>query len=191
MRGKKRDPQVARVRYEDAMKLYDRLIDAGMYAIKPIPPEGMETEMNEPEHDHLREAMAAVDQQETEIADTVAGAAVVDRTEHVDVRSMILDLQQSKYPDDNIAALLRERGKTHGEFTDHAMVTQQLKQIVRTHCNMNSGVRSYELLSPIQQEAIDMILHKIGRIIAGDPNFPDHWDDLSGYPKLVAQRLRK
>lgn len=143
------------------------------------------------QHDHLREAMARVEEQETEVADTIAGAAIVDRTEHVDVRSMILDLQQSKYPDDNIAELLRQRGKQHGEYIDHATVTQSLKQIVRTHCNVNSGYRSYEQLSMIQQESIDMILHKIGRIIAGDPNHQDHWDDIAGYAKLVSQRLRK
>ena len=129
--------------------------------------------------------------QHEHLDDTVASAVVADRTEHVDVRSMILDLQQSKYPDDNIAELLRERGKQHGEFIDHASVTVALKQIVRTHCNLNSGLRSYEQLSVVQQESIDMILHKIGRIIAGNPNHADHWDDIAGYAKLVSQRLPK
>ena len=129
--------------------------------------------------------------QHEHLGDTVASAVVADRTEHVDVRSMILDLQQSKYPDDNIAELLRERGKQHGEFIDHASVTVALKQIVRTHCNLNSGLRSYEQLSVVQQESIDMILHKIGRIIAGNPNHADHWDDIAGYAKLVSQRLPK
>jgi len=141
------------------------------------------------QHDHLREAMARVEEQETEVADTIAGAAIVDRTEHVDVRGMILDLQQSKYPDDKITDVLRERGKVHGEFTDHAGVAQALKLIVRTHANMNSGLRAYDLLSPIQQEALDMILHKVARIIAGDPNYSDHWVDICGYAQLIVQRL--
>ena len=29
----------------------------------------------------------------------------------------------------------------------------------------------------------------LGRILAGDPNFHDHWLDISGYAKLVADRL--
>lgn len=190
MRDRRRDPQVARIWDEDALKLYDQLIDAGMHAIKPIPPEGMEIEMtDDSQHDHLREAMAAVDQQEEAIADTVASAAIMDRTESVDVRSVILDLQQSKYPDDKITDVLRERGKVHGDFTDHAGVVQALKLIVRTHANMNSGLRAYDLLSPIQQEALDMILHKVGRIIAGDPNYVDHWVDICGYAQLIVQRL--
>jgi hypothetical protein len=33
-----------------------------------------------------------------------------------------------------------------------------------------------------------MIAHKIGRIMAGDPNFHDHWADLSGYAELAANK---
>jgi hypothetical protein len=36
-----------------------------------------------------------------------------------------------------------------------------------------------------------MIAHKIGRIIAGDPDFRDHWDDLAGYATLIAQKCTK
>lgn len=78
--------------------------------------------------------------------------------------------------------LLAERGKTHGDFTIHAEITQRLKSVVYS---MDSRSR----LSHIQQEAIDMILHKIGRIIAGNPNYKDHWDDIAGYAKLVADRV--
>ena len=42
----------------------------------------------------------------------------------------------------------------------------------------------------IQQECIDMILHKIARIGTGDPNKVDHWDDIAGYATLVARYLR-
>jgi hypothetical protein len=35
-----------------------------------------------------------------------------------------------------------------------------------------------------------MIAHKIGRIINGDPDYIDSWDDIAGYAKLVADRLR-
>jgi hypothetical protein len=39
------------------------------------------------------------------------------------------------------------------------------------------------------QESLDMITHQIGRIIAGDPGFADHWRDIAGYAQLVANRL--
>jgi hypothetical protein len=35
-----------------------------------------------------------------------------------------------------------------------------------------------------------MIAHKIGRILNGDPDYIDSWDDIAGYAKLVADRLR-
>ena len=40
-----------------------------------------------------------------------------------------------------------------------------------------------------QQEALEMILHKIARIVNGDPDYADSWVDIAGYAKLVADRL--
>jgi hypothetical protein len=36
---------------------------------------------------------------------------------------------------------------------------------------------------------LEMIAHKIGRVLAGDPNHADHWDDIAGYARLVARRV--
>jgi hypothetical protein len=44
-------------------------------------------------------------------------------------------------------------------------------------------------LAADQQEALDMICHKIGRIVNGDPNYADSWVDIAGYATLVADRL--
>ena len=46
-------------------------------------------------------------------------------------------------------------------------------------------------LSHVQKESLEMNVHKIGRILAGDPNEPDHWNDISGYSKLVSDRIAK
>lgn len=35
-----------------------------------------------------------------------------------------------------------------------------------------------------------MICHKMARIINGDPNYRDSWDDVAGYATLVAKRLK-
>jgi len=80
-------------------------------------------------------------------------------------------------------ALLSERGKTHGDFSVHAASTQRLKAIINAYINdkHNQSMR----------ESLDMIAHKIGRILAGDPDFRDHWDDIAGYAKLVADRCSK
>lgn len=78
--------------------------------------------------------------------------------------------------------LLSTRGKTHGEYRDHARITQRLKDIMRAE-------PGWGRLSDIQKETLEMNAHKIGRILAGDPNFVDHWDDIAGYAKLVSQRI--
>ena len=40
-----------------------------------------------------------------------------------------------------------------------------------------------------QIECLEMIAHKIGRILNGDPNYGDSWRDIAGYATLVADRL--
>ena len=81
----------------------------------------------------------------------------------------------------NINDTLQERAKTHGNFETHANLSQALKN---TFSEFNQS-----LLTDDQQEAIDMILHKIARIGNGNPNIHDHWHDIAGYATLVANRL--
>ena len=85
---------------------------------------------------------------------------------------------------DPTAALIATRRETHGDFTVHAKITQGLKA-------QFYAVASRDRFTPVQQEALDMIFHKIGRIGAGNPGFADHWDDIAGYARLVSERLEK
>lgn len=80
--------------------------------------------------------------------------------------------------------LLSERGKTHGDFEHNASVSQDIKRLLRSCGN-------WSLLGPSHQEALDMIAHKIGRIMAGDWTHQDHWDDIEGYAKLAAEKNQK
>ncbi len=82
----------------------------------------------------------------------------------------------------DVKAILAERGKAHGDFTDHARFAQELKGIA-----YHSG--NWEKLTSVQAEALEMILHKVARILAGNPNHQDHWDDIAGYATLVSERL--
>lgn len=86
----------------------------------------------------------------------------------------------------DLGALLIERGRRHGEFRDHARITQNLKAMMIDP----GGSSKWQMLSAIQREALEMIQHKIGRILAGDPDYADHWDDIAGYARLVADRVR-
>ena len=85
---------------------------------------------------------------------------------------------------DGITTVLEERGGRYGTFLGHAHVTIGLKQI------LHSKIAQRDLhLFPDQLEALDMICHKMGRIVNGDPNYADSWVDIAGYAKLVADRL--
>lgn len=83
---------------------------------------------------------------------------------------------------DALTATLEDRGKRYGLFTNHAEITQSLKQTMYHQNN-------WEILKDDQKEALEMIAHKIGRILNGDPNYADSWIDIAGYAKLVADRL--
>lgn len=78
---------------------------------------------------------------------------------------------------------LNERGKRYGEFADHAEISQVLKQYMH-------NTQNWYHLSFDQKESLDMIQHKIGRILNGDPNYDDSWVDIAGYATLVANRLQ-
>ncbi len=83
----------------------------------------------------------------------------------------------------NIDSVLDERGARYGKFKDHAAVTQELKRVIFGF--MPKG----KTLDDDQREALEMIAHKIGRIVNGDPNYADSWTDIAGYATLVANRL--
>lgn len=82
----------------------------------------------------------------------------------------------------DVTEILEERGSRYGPFITHAAITQGLKRLAY-------GYIPDDKLSVDQIEALDMIFHKIGRIINGDPDYADSWVDIAGYAKLVADRL--
>ncbi len=83
-----------------------------------------------------------------------------------------------------IDTILDQRGSRYGNFLDHARITQRLKKVAHQFAADNEKRFDVD-----QAEALDMIFHKIGRILNGDPNYADSWIDIAGYAKLVADRL--
>lgn len=86
-----------------------------------------------------------------------------------------------------VARILNERGQRHGHFAVHSAMSQELKTAFHRCTQMRTTGDKKRSLTPYQQEAIEMILHKIARICAGDPDFHDHWDDIAGYATLVSE----
>lgn len=79
---------------------------------------------------------------------------------------------------------LAERGTRYGDYTFHAAITQDLKKVMH-------AAPKWTQLGDHQKETLEMIAHKIGRILNGDPNYHDSWHDIVGYAKLSADQLVK
>ena len=84
-----------------------------------------------------------------------------------------------------IDKILDERGARYGKFKNHANISQRLKYVVADALSNRKGV-----IEDDQHEALDMICHKIARIVNGDPDYADSWVDIAGYAQLVADRLQ-
>lgn len=85
---------------------------------------------------------------------------------------------------------LAQRGSRYGDFTDNAMISQQLKQLIM--CENDGKLREgYRRCNFVQREALEMIAQKIARILNGDPNYKDNWHDIQGYARLAEERCRE
>lgn len=85
---------------------------------------------------------------------------------------------------DQVDETLDARAVEYGKFIEGAEVMQMLKRVVQAALNNRDKTLAHD-----QAEAMDMIIHKIGRIVNGNPDVVDHWLDIAGYAKLVADRL--
>jgi len=80
---------------------------------------------------------------------------------------------------------INERAVDYGKFKDGAALMQGMKRLVADHAAIHD-----KTFADDQWEALEMILHKIGRIVNGNPDKVDSWVDIAGYATLVADRLQ-
>lgn len=80
--------------------------------------------------------------------------------------------------------ILEDRGKDYGSFANLAKLSQNMKQCYKHSDNYLSNMKPY------QKEALDMIIHKVARIINGNHHKIDSWQDIAGYATLVVQELQ-
>ncbi len=81
-----------------------------------------------------------------------------------------------------IGNLLATREQTHGDYRTKADTIQSLKR--RMRCP-----DGWDNLTPYQRESLEMIASKIGRILHGNADEIDHWQDIAGYAMLVVREL--
>ena len=77
---------------------------------------------------------------------------------------------------------LKERGSRYGNYLAQTKISKALQNRMRQ-------TSSYHELDPDMQDALEMIAVKVSRILNGDPDYADNWEDIAGYATLVANRL--
>ena len=103
----------------------------------------------------------------------------------------------------SIETTLAERGARYGSFIGHATITQALKGVLRG--TILDDLQDEKFVSDLEKacaalkakwptlradvrEGMEMVVHKFGRSLNGDPEFHDQMHDCQGYTKLVADR---
>jgi len=82
----------------------------------------------------------------------------------------------------DIEKILAEREKTHGDFTEHSAISQGLKRAL--FANPKAAA-----LSDVKREALELVCHKLARIVAGDSNHVDSYVDICGYITLALREV--
>ena len=83
---------------------------------------------------------------------------------------------------DETESLITERGTRYGKFKYGAEIMRSLKRVMH-------DTEGWGNLTASQKEALDMIQHKIGSILNGDPTYDDSWKDIAGYATLIVNEL--
>lgn len=81
----------------------------------------------------------------------------------------------------DINQTLAQRGSTYGDFREQGRITQNLKRAMQDSPNWSA-------LPDYFREGLDMIQHKVSRILNGDPFYDDNIHDMIGYSKLIQDR---
>lgn len=81
-----------------------------------------------------------------------------------------------------IDTTLKQRGQDYGDFLSQSALSQDIKSTLKNHVNWDN-------LDPDMKESISMIVHKISRIVNGNPKKSDSWHDIAGYATLIEKRL--
>lgn len=89
-----------------------------------------------------------------------------------------------------IQAITDARGARYGDFTDHARTTQGIKAEIELALKENVLFKRLDIdKQNVVREGLEMIAHKIGRIVNGDPAYDDSWLDIEGYSKITRERV--
>lgn len=97
-----------------------------------------------------------------------------------EIKKMIADWRAEA--DTDVDAILDERGSRYGRFSEHARITQNIKRAMGDSPN-------WATIPMDTREALEMVAHKVGRMLNGDPEYVDNVIDIIGYMQLVLDRM--
>ena len=81
-----------------------------------------------------------------------------------------------------VKEILAERENSYGDYKTNALLSQALKYVMRDSKNWKN-------LTSDKCESLEMLCVKLARILNGDPNHLDSWQDCVGYLQLVIDNL--
>lgn len=103
----------------------------------------------------------------------------VDETGHISVSPVGVNSMDSN---GQLQSVLNERGAEYGDFEDISSLCQTFKETI--------ALASYNL-EPFHREALEQIVHKMSRILNGNPDHMDSWFDIAGYAQCVMNILTR
>jgi hypothetical protein len=83
----------------------------------------------------------------------------------------------------SIGEVLQERENRYGTFESNARTCQLFKNVLHAQHGW------YEL-SYVQREALEMMMHKVSRLVNGDSTYLDTVIDIAGYNQLMLEHMR-
>ena len=94
-------------------------------------------------------------------------------------------MEEVEAEETNIDQTLDARAQDYGKFKDGAALMQAMKRTLADHARMHN-----KTFADDQWEALEMIVHKMARIVNGNSDKVDSWVDIAGYATLIADRLQ-
>jgi hypothetical protein len=96
----------------------------------------------------------------------------------------VLQYEDERETGTDVDETLDNRAQDYGKFKDGAELMQGIKRLLADH-----AAKHNKTFADDQWEALEMIVHKMARIVNGNPDKVDSWVDIAGYATLVADRL--
>lgn len=92
----------------------------------------------------------------------------------------MLQSQNESVP--SVSQTLNDRGQNYGKFSGQSAISQKLKSVLKYQPGWSN-------MSTSQQESLEMVCHKMARIVNGRADYDDSWRDIAGYAMLVVEQL--